>query len=111
MDQAARVGEGLRDHHILAVCRDRLNGRIQDVVERMDLGRDLGNRESMRLLHRSATRVPPIGLLLSARMSMRRPQSQLIRTVPNDTPGHESEAGVEQRNSKSLIFHQTVNLG
>ena len=41
MNHAAKVGKRLRDFHILTVHRNLLNGRIQDVTERLDLGLDL----------------------------------------------------------------------
>ena len=37
MNHSAKVGKRLRDFHILTVHSDWLNGRIQDVTERLDL--------------------------------------------------------------------------
>jgi hypothetical protein len=52
MDIAAQVSEPVRELDILAAHRDSVDGSIQDVVERLDLGFDPGDTKSqwLRLL-------------------------------------------------------------
>ena len=49
MNHAAKVGIRLRDFYILTARRNYLNGRIQDVTERLDLGLDSADSQSKRL--------------------------------------------------------------
>ena len=49
MNQVAKVGKRLRDFYNLTLHKNCLNGRIQDVTKRLDLGRYPRNSQSKRL--------------------------------------------------------------